>query len=205
MATYGHIVPRSGLLTTRLRDVLRHGPQGGTIGVNINSREIAYLAGKLAAAVAQHPAAVARALNRTSPETRTAMARALVKQTGLRYGAIRRALVITRASTAFLATMITARGSYLPLKLFGARQTKRGVSAAPWGKRRVFPHTFIIPAYGGNVYVRQTRRRFPIEKLLGPAIPVEFVKDRSAEAFYLTAPVTLAKRLDHELARLLTP
>ena len=208
---YGHVVPSSGSLaysdgslrTARLSTMLRKGPQGGTIGVNINSREIAALADRLADAVHQHPAAVSRALNRTAPETRTAMGRALVGQTGLKYGSIRRALTVVRSSPAFLATMIVAKGGYLPLRLFRARQGKRGVSAAPWGKRRVFPHTFIIPAYGGNVYVRQTSARFPIEKLFGPAIPVEFTKDQSADAFYRTVPGVLLKRLDHELSRLM--
>ena len=74
----------------------------------------------------------------------------------------------------------------MSLKEFGARQTAKGVSAAPWGKRRVFPHAFIAPTLGGHVFIREGRSRLPIRKLWGPAIPREMVKDQSKEAFERT-------------------
>src|SRR4029077_6422645 len=41
-------------------------------------------------------------------------------------------------------------GAHTPLAEFHARQTRRGVSAAPWGQRRVFPHTFVVEKFGGQ-------------------------------------------------------
>jgi len=38
-------------------------------------------------------------------------------------------------------------------KEFGARQTSKGVSAAPWGERRVFPHTFIVLSRRGQARI----------------------------------------------------
>ena len=57
-------------------------------------------------------------------------------------------------------------GAHIPLAEFHARQTRRGVSAAPWGQRRVFPHTFIVEQLGGPVFKREGNARLPIRKLI---------------------------------------
>jgi len=77
---------------------------------------------------------------------------------------------------------IIARDVTLSLKDFAPRQTAKGVSAAPWGKRRVFPHTFIGP--NEHVFVRLGRARLPVKKLFGPSIPKEMVKDEAEQTFY---------------------
>lgn len=199
---YGHVVGADGSTVGRLRD-LKGSAGVAHIGIAIDTAEIGRLADLMQNAGKVAPAAVARALNRTANETRTAMSRALVQQTGLPYGAVRSAITTLPASAGSLTAAIIAKGSYVPLKLFKARQTGKGVSAAPWNKRRVFPHTFLIRRYAGNVYRRVSKKRFPLHKLYGPAIPVEFTKDQSELAFQATAPVVLLKRLEHELGRLL--
>jgi Prophage minor tail protein Z (GPZ) len=201
---YGHAIGRNGETIGRVRDLGRGGRASGEVAIGIDTNEIGELADLLLRAAAASPQAVARALNRTVEETSTAVARALATQTGLKYGVVRKALTLWRANAGSLVAAIIARGSFVPLKEFGARQTRKGVSAAPWNKRRVFPHTFIIARYGGNVYARAGKGRFPLHKLYGPAIPVELPKDQSANAFYATAPAVLAKRLDHELGQILT-
>lgn len=120
----------------------------------------------------------------------------------MKYGVVRNALSTTPASAASLTAAIVARGGFAPLSAFGARQTKKGVSAAPGNRRRVFPGTFII-SDGGNVYRGLGKKRFPIAKLYGPAVPVELPKDQSRAAFYATVPRVLLKRLEHEFGRLL--
>lgn len=197
---YGHVVGPSGDIIGRLSD-LKAASGPGLIAIDINTREIGRLADLLRQAAKIEPAAVARALNRTAEESRTAVSRALVAQTGLKYGEVRKALSLWRASSGSLLAAIVARGSYVPLVKFGARQTGKGVSAAPWAHRRVFPSTFLIRRYG-NVYARVGKPRFPLHKLYGPAIPKELPKDQSRETFYAVAPAALAKRLDHELGRL---
>lgn len=200
---YGHAISPDGSIAGRVRD-LRGGFAGGHIALHVESKEIGELATLLSQAAVQAPAAVARALNRTVSEVRTAMARALVGQTGLKYGVVRSALSTMPASAGSLVAAIVAKGGFTPLAAFGARQTKKGVSAAPWNTRRVFPGTFIVARYGGNVYKRIGRARFPIAKLYGPAIPIELPRDQSRAAFETTTPRVLVKRLDHELGRLLT-
>lgn len=147
--------------------------------------------------------ALARAINHTGDMARTQIARALVKQVGAKYGVIRKALQTRPATRGGLVYRIIAKGGFMSLKEFGARQTAKGVSAAPWGKRRVFPHTFIAPSLGGHVFERKGSGRLPIRKLWGPAIPRELVKDRSKEAFETTVKRELSSRLEHEVAAIL--
>ncbi len=80
----------------------------------------------------------------------------------------------------------------LPLKYYSPRQTKRGVTARIYGRRILHPHAFIIGSgakWGrgvkkeGGVYRRLTKKRFPIMKLTGPAVPIEMIRDHSVEAF----------------------
>lgn len=140
-----------------------------------------------------------RGLNKAGQMAYTQVKREVAKQVGasqakvIRYGGLKR----IPASGQLLETRIISRGGHIPLNDFKARQTRRGVSAAPWGQRRVFGGTFIVPSIGGNVFKRIGRGRLPIEKLWGPAVPKELVKDRSREAF----ESTVRRVLPPEIAR----
>jgi len=154
--------------------------------------------------------ALSRAINHTGDKARTEVARALVEQTGAKYSAVRKVLKTHRASAATLDYRITATGGFMSLKEFGARQTGKGVSAAPWGKRRVFRHAFIVASLGGHVFRRAPGGgpsglvgRLPILKLWGPAIPKEMVKEQSKEAFENTVRAELPRRVEYEINAIL--
>jgi hypothetical protein len=149
--------------------------------------------------------ALSRALNHTGDKTRTQVARALVRQTGIKYGRIRQALRTIGANVGRLVYTIEARGPYLGLEEFSPRQTAKGVSAAPWGKRQVFPHTFLLrTAHFNGVYERTSPARYPLHRLWGPAIPVEMIKDQSKAAFERTVDAELPARIDHEISVILS-
>ena len=61
-------------------------------------------------------------------------------------------------------------------------QRGKGVSAAPWNKRRIFAHSFIVPKFN-RAYVRTSKSRLPIRGLYGPNLARELVKDSSAAAW----------------------
>lgn len=156
----------------------------------------------------QAPHAIRRAINWTGDKARTQVVRQLAKQTGAKYGAVRRATLTKRANYGNLAYRIIAFGGFLSLKEFGARQRRDGVSAAPWGKRTVFRHAFISSAMGGHVFVRELvagKRvgRLPVRQLWGPAIPREMLRGETKEAFSKTVEASLEPRLEHELLALL--
>ncbi len=173
------------------------------IQVRVGTKSFDRLAERFAAAGVNVRPALARALNHTGDKTRTQVARALARQTGAKYGVIRGALASFRAGAGGLVYKIVAKGAFMSLKEFGARQTRSGVSAAPWNKRRIFPHTFIVATLGGHVFERTSKERFPIRKLWGPAIPREMVKDQSKSAFESTVAHELPPRIEHEIAAIL--
>ena len=170
--------------------------------ITIDARSIVPVADAYAQAGSAAPIAIARALNWTGNKARTQVARTLARDTGVGYGVIRNALRTTPASPAKLTYEIGVSGAHIPLAEFHARQTRRGVSAAPWSQRRVFPHTFIVGQLGGQVFKREGRARLPIRKLWGPSLPIELVRGASPAAFEKSAAADLPQRLAHELGRL---
>lgn len=153
----------------------------------------------------------ARVVNRTGDMARTQVRRTLPRQTGLTRRVIVRAVHTFRASSATLAYTMTAHGGRIALKHFKARETRRGVSAAPRGERQVFAGTFMkggrFPArvplgMGGHVFERSGSARLPIEKVRSDvSIPEEMVTGATADAFERTARTVLPQRLRHELLR----
>ena len=71
-----------------------------------------------------------------------------------------------------------------------------------WGKAQRFPHAFIVEKYGGDVFHRKGKARFPIEGMYGPSVPKEMVKDATLEAFEQSTN-DVATRAMHELSRIL--
>jgi hypothetical protein len=147
--------------------------------------------------------AMAMAANHSTAKAQTQVRRAVAKQAGIGFGSVKAATKMFSATAASLTAEIKGTGSHLPLKVFKARQTARGVTAAPWNQRRLFASTFFVGKFGGDVFRRTGKDRFPIKKLWGPAIPKEMVKGASAAAFQGTVATALPPRVQHELARLL--
>lgn len=154
-----------------------------------------------------------RAVNRTGDMARTQVRRELPKQTGLKRGTIVRAVRVSRSTPQTLTYEMTARGGDVSLKYFDARETRRGVSARPFGLRKVFPGTFMKagwwphrvakPGWNGQVFKRAGLGKFPIEKQKsGVIIPAEMVKGATAKAFSVTVARVLPKRVAHEIKRL---
>lgn len=159
------------------------------------------------------PIAMARALNHTGDKVRTQMIRALVPQTGLKRKTIVKALVKNRAGAGSLVYVIKSRGGDISLKHFAARETRKGVTAAPRGQRKLFASAFVkggrFPnrvglGLGGHVFARVGKSRTPIKRLKsGVFIPAEMVKGATKEAFDRTVASELPKRINHELSRLI--
>ena len=151
----------------------------------------------------QAPHAIRRAVNWVGDKSRTQVTRTLAKQTSAKYGAVRKALRVVRANYGRIEYRIIATGAHIPLRDFGARQTRKGVSAMVWGKRQVFPRLFIVPRLGGRVFARVGKGRLPITERWGPALPLELVKDATAQVFLDTVRLQLPGRVGHELNALL--
>lgn len=159
-----------------------------------------------------------RAINRAGDMAKTQVIRALTKQTGLPRKTIVEAIKVKRSAhggpdggIGGLEYRMTTRGANVSLKYFGARETRQGVSAAPFGQRQIFPETFIkggrfpkrVPLnMGGHVFKRIALVRLPIEKQTSDvAIPREMLKGETARVFQSTVASVLPRRLAHEINR----
>lgn len=169
--------------------------------------------------------ALQRAANHTGAKARTQVIRALTAQTGLKRAVIVNAIRIGRAwgasssESSFsegrgsLEYVLSAKGGDISLKYFAARETRSGVTAAPFGQRKLFAKTFIkggqfpnrVDADGlyGHVYLRTAKGRGPLElQDSGVTIPAEMIKGATAAAFMRTVEAELPKRAMHEINRL---
>ncbi len=155
-----------------------------------------------------------RALARSGDMARTQVVRALTKQTGLKRGVIVNAVKVNRPSWTDLVYELRASGGDIALKYFDPRETRAGVSARPFGKRQVFPSTFMrggrFPdrkgmVFNGHVVKRKGADRFPIEvQKSGVVIPNEMVTGETAATFQRVVRENLPRRVEHELGRLLS-
>lgn len=185
------------------------------VSVSMADQVLARFGNQLAAAGAGGAqAAMRRASMHTGAKARTQVARALVKQTGLSYGVMRRAVKIKPGDG--LGFTLETKGGNVSLKYFKARETKAGVSAAPWNRRAVYAGTFIksgwkwssrraVAKLNGHVFKRAGEGRLPIAKQKsGLFIPKEMLQGASVAAFKTVLAADLLPRLSHELGRLLS-
>ena len=192
----------------------------GGLFVTLDASAIARLGNQIGAAGKNAPVALARAINHTGAKARTQMVRALVPQTGLKRKTIVKALRESKAGAGGLTYTIRSHGGNIRLKHFGARETRSGVSAAPWNQRSIWAHTFMKAGWwpnrvtksnwNGQVFERIGSRgrtasgmhRFEVVRS-GLFIPDEMVQGASAEAFTSAVASDLPARLEHELGRVL--
>ena len=143
--------------------------------------------------------ALSRALNHEGDKGRTQVKRALVRQTGIKYGAVEKAMATIRATPVTLIYALKARGDETNIAWFGGVQRRKGVSAAPWNKRRIFRHAFIVPRVG-RAFIRTSKKRLPIRSLYGANLARELVKDSSAAAWQ-SGVANIVGRVGHEIGR----
>ncbi len=146
--------------------------------------------------------AFSRALNHEGRKSFTAVKRALRKQTDIPPFMIKASMAFRSSSKHHLRTIISGTGSELPLRLFKPAQFSYGVRAKVWGKHQTYRSAFIVARYGGNVFHRTSRKRFPIQRMFGPSIPKEMVRDETLETFEQSGNAIMDRAM-HELSRIL--
>ena len=114
------------------------------------------------------PKATNTALNRTLKNVTTSATRQLAPFMATTQKAIRDVLAIKKSSWRRLRASVTATHKPINLGKFKGRQTKRGVSAAAYGKRRVYEGAFL--RRGNQALKRTGPERYPLKALWGPSI-----------------------------------
>jgi Prophage minor tail protein Z (GPZ) len=118
----------------------------------------------------QIPKALNSTINKVARTIRKEGVRQLSKETGIKQKDIRRDVDIRKSNLQTLSARIRATGSHTNIIRFGARQTKKGVSAALWKKRRVFKGAFIANQ-GRTVFTRKGKGRYPLNRCMAQACP----------------------------------
>lgn len=181
------------------------------VDIQINMREV----DQLARAIPSMPPRIAQAMvgqiNRTGRMCFTQVRRTVSAETGIPQRDLNqrsRGLAEKKARSGSLTYEIIARGKYTPLSYFDPVMRQKGVSARPWGKRRVFKDTFLARMPSGHLGVfftrkkRTTGRRLGRE-LWGPSLPVELGRGKSGQVALETWNRHAAPNLTREINRVL--
>ena len=91
---------------------------------------------------------------------------------------------------------------------FGARQTKKGVSAKVWGKRRIYKGAFIGSGRNSGkqlVFGKSKRKTNKLKALHGVSLPREFHREDRAKIFNTQIktrfPILFKRALDFHLMK----
>ena len=130
--------------------------------------------------------AMVTALNKVGAEVVTQAKRELKDATGLKAGVVAKKIKKDKARRGDETYSIFIKSRYLNVIEFGARQTKRGVSAKAWGKRKIYRGAFI--GGGRNSGKRLVFKKLKddpkrIEALHGASLPREFHRQDMEKIF----------------------
>lgn len=145
--------------------------------------------------------AAARAINRALESGRSVATKEISRNTGIKpQRAIRDRLHVHRAYPDKLIGEIGVERWTPNLSRFNARQTKRGVTASAWGKRKTYKGTFLGNA-GRTVFKRTGKARNPIRPVWGPRLAKAFVEKQVRKALDLVARSRFVTEFRREIKR----
>ena len=130
--------------------------------------------------------AMVTALNKVGAEVLTQAKRELKDATGLKVGVVAQGLAKDKARRNDETYTIRIKSRYKNVIEFGARQTKKGVSAKVWGKRRVYKHAFIGSGKNSGkqlVFGKSKRNPKKLKALHGASLPREFERQDMKKIF----------------------
>jgi len=130
--------------------------------------------------------ALVTSLNKIGAEVFTQAKRELRDATGLKAGVVAKGMKKDKARRGDEEYPIFIKSRYKNVIEFGARQTKRGVSAKVWGKRKIYRGAFI--GSGRNSGKRLVFKKLKddpkrIEALHGASLPREFHRQDMEKIF----------------------
>lgn len=111
-----------------------------------------------------------QAVNKTASQARSFAGSTVAKAAGLKVGIVKERMKLFKSTYRTLSAAVEAFGGAFNLARFKAKQTKVGIAATVWGKRRVFKGAFF--AFGKKtVFRREGKARLPVRSMYGPSVP----------------------------------
>ncbi len=158
--------------------------------------------------------AASRAVNRALVSARAQAIESIRGEYEVKAGAIRKTIKLSKATPSNPGGTVTSTGSMIPLVDFAPSPSTPGTGgpgrpaltvSVKRGKREQVDGGFIMRNKSGHVGVfkRVGPKRSPLHQLYGPAVPIMMGAADVAVEVEEAAQLTLAKRFDHEVTRLL--
>lgn len=162
---------------------------------------------KLAEAVGKSGRSLTRefatAVNKTSKGLKTPASKEIRTELAAPAKAVNKSLSQTRKATSssLMAVFTVAKSNRIPLRDFGARQTKKGVSyrISKSTGRRTADSAFQVNKLGNHVFKRVGKQRLPIRKLKGPSPHGVFVAKEMDKPVTADAEVRLQKEIERRI------
>jgi hypothetical protein len=162
----------------------------------------------------EFPQVLPRVVNQVGNRAKTQVIRNLTAQTGLPRATIVKAVGNPNtARPGKLSYQMVTRGGNIRLKYLKPRETRPGVTAAPWGQRQLYPGTFMLGGkfpnrhggkFGGHVMRRLNASGTKLTQARsGMFIPTEMTRGATAAAFERIAAPLLQERVGKVIAKLI--
>jgi len=152
--------------------------------------------------------ALVTSLNKVGAEVFTQAKKELAEATGLKQGVVGKKIKKDKVRRGDETYSIHIKSRYLNVIEFGARETKKGVSAKVWGKRRVYKGAFIGSGRNSGkqlVFGKSKRKKNKLKALHGASLPREFHREDMAKIFNKKIktrfPILFKRALDFHLMK----
>ena len=131
--------------------------------------------------------ALVTSLNKVGKEVMTVAKRELADATGLKVGRVFKTLKkgVNKATKHDETFSFWVKGRRLNLVEFDARQTKKGITAKAWGKRKLYPKTFFGSGRnsGKKLVFKRAKGSRGVEAVHGASLPREFERQDMKKIF----------------------
>ena len=129
--------------------------------------------------------AMVTALNKVGAEVVTQAKKELAGATGLKQKVVNKKINKDQARKGDHTYSISIKSRYLNAIEFGAKQTKKGVSAKIWNNRKIYKGAFIGSGRnsGKQLVFKKSKRKKGIEAVHGASLPREFERQNMAKIF----------------------
>ena len=171
--------------------------------IQIAALQLARLTKAVSDARKSLPKEISAAINATAKKARLDMGRKIRSEIAVKKEPIEKVIKLVKQSTSTtLSAQVTlSKSERMPLRDFGARQNKSGVSykISKKGGRATVRSAFMVPSMGNNVFNRTTKKRLPIVKLMGPSPWGVFIKKKLTPVQQRAIEAELAKQIDRRI------
>ena len=179
--------------------------------IDINTVQIKKVEERLGRYKAKAPIVLYRALNRAVQNAKTNARKNPRETYNIKAKDIKETLTAKKASRSKLGAALVSQGTKVPLDKFRIspkqlrpKKPPRALKVAvKKGGLKQLLGAFVADIRGNKVFSRVSKRRLPINRLFGPAIP-QMIDNKAVRPFIEKEAInTFQRRLDHEIKRVL--